>query len=164
MAVPEPITHFQILDSALEGNWSTFADGLAHVFMPSMALALGVFGYISRVLRASILEVSQTSYIRSARAKGLDENAVFFRHGLRNAMIPVVTVASLLMRGLVASTIFVENIFSYPGLGQYAVEALTSLDYPAILAITLIFAVVTVLANLVADILYAVVDPEIRLR
>jgi peptide/nickel transport system permease protein len=164
VSAPESRTGFIILDSLLEGNWATFGDSLAHIFMPSMALALGVFGYVTRVLRASILEVMRTNYIRTARAKGLDENVVFFKHAFRNAMIPIVTLASLIVTWLVTGTLFAETIFTYPGVGQYMVLALASLDYPSILGITLVFAVIIVFSNLVADILYAVVDPEIRLR
>ena len=161
---PKPITGFIMVDSLLEGNLSTFVDALAHVVMPSLALALGVFGYVTRVLRASILEVLRTNYIRAARAKGLDENTIFFKHALRNAMISVVTLASLLTTWLVTGTLFAETIFTYPGVGQYMVQALSSLDYPSILGITLVFAAIIVASNLAADILYAVVDPEIRLR
>jgi len=160
---PKSVTGFIVIDSLLAGDWTAFGDALAHLIMPSLALALGVFGYVTRVLRASILDVLKTNYIRTARAKGLAENSVFFKHALRNAMIPVVTLASLLTAWLVTGTLFAETIFTYPGVGQYAVQALSSLDYPSILAITLVFALIIVVANLVADILYAVVDPEIRL-
>ena len=163
LSPPKSITRFIILDSLLQGDLRTFTDALTHVFMPSMALALGVFGYVTRVLRASILDVMRANYIRTARAKGLDENRVFFKHALRNAMIPVVTLGSLVTTFLVTGTLFAETIFSYPGVGQYAVQSLVATDYPSILAITLVFAVIIVAANLAADILYAVVNPEIRL-
>jgi peptide/nickel transport system permease protein len=163
ISLPRPLTHFIMIDSVVEGDWRTLGDALIHVLMPSMALALGIFGYVTRVLRASILEVMRTNYIRTARAKGVDENRVFFKHALRNAMIPVVTLTSLIVTWLIKGTLFVETIFTYPGVGQYAVQALSSLDYPSILGITLIFAALIVVSNLVADILYAVVDPEIRL-
>ena len=164
VSAPKPFTGFILIDSLLEGNLGTFLDGLVHIIMPSLALALGVFGYVTRVLRASILEVMRTNYIRSARAKGLDENTIFFKHALRNAMISVVTLASLLVTWLVTGTLFAETIFTYPGVGQYLVQALSALDYPSILAITLVFAGIIVATNLAADILYAVVDPEIRLQ
>ena len=160
---PYPITNFQLLDSLIEGRWSTFVDGLLHLIMPSLALALGIFGFITRVLRASILDVMHANYIRTARAKGVDENTLFFKHALRNASISVVTLASIVVTWLVTGTLFVETIFAYPGIGQYAVQALSNLDYPSLLAITLVFAVIIVLSNLAADVLYAVVDPEIRL-
>jgi len=161
---PYAITHFPLIDSLIEGKWSTFADGITHVIMPSLALALGIFGYVTRVLRSSMLDVLHANYIRTARAKGVDETTVFFRHALRNASIPVVTLASIVVTWLVTGTLFVEVIFAYPGIGQYAVQALSDLDYPSLLAITLVLAVIIVLSNLAADILYAVVNPEIRLR
>ena len=161
---PHPITHFPLLDALIEGQWAIFADGLTHIVMPSLALALGIFGYVTRVLRASMLDVLHANYIRTARAKGVDETTLFFKHALRNASIPVVTLASIVVTWLVTGTLFVEVIFAYPGIGQYAVQALSNLDYPSLLAITLVLAVIIVLSNLAADILYAVVNPEIRLR
>jgi ABC-type dipeptide/oligopeptide/nickel transport system permease component len=160
---PSHITYIPMLDSLLEGNLTYFGSALVHVILPSMALALTTFGLVTRVLRSSLLTVMHSNYIRTARAKGLDERTVFFKHGLRNALIPVVTVSSIAVTWLITGTVFVENIFSYPGVGQYVVTALIAKDYPGILATTLIFAVIIVLANLVADILYVVVDPQIRL-
>ncbi|MDA4113844.1 MAG: ABC transporter permease [Thaumarchaeota archaeon] len=160
---PTAITHIPMLDSLLEGNFEYFWSALDHVFLPSLTLAIVTFGILTRVLRASMLDVMQANYIRTARAKGLSEGAVFYRHGLRNAFIPLVTLSTLLIIGLITGTIFVENIFSYPGLGQYVVQALEGQDYPGILSTTLIFAIVIVGANLLADIFYALVDPQIRL-
>jgi len=114
-------------------------------------------------LRSSLLEVMHANYIRTARAKGLEENTVFFKHALRNAMISVVTISSLMVTWLITGTIFVENIFAYPGMGQYLVQALAGQDYPGILGVTIVFAVMIVVTNLIADILYAVADPQIRL-
>jgi len=151
------------LDSLIELNFPYFLSSVEHTILPSLALALGTFGVIVRVLRSSMLEVMHSNYIRTARAKGLDEQTVFFKHGLRNAMISVVTLASLVVTWMMTGTIFVENIFAYPGIGQYVFQALAAQDYPGILATTLVFALIIVLANLVADVLYAVVDPQIRL-
>lgn len=163
LARPSWITGLPILDSLIQGNFAYFLSAMQHVILPSTALALVTFGIVTRVLRSSLLEVMQMNYIRTARAKGVDENTVFYKHGLRNAMIPVVTLSSILVTWLITGTIFVENVFSYPGMGQYVVAALSGQDYPGILATTLVFAIVIVTANLIADILYAVVDPQIRL-
>jgi peptide/nickel transport system permease protein len=163
MATPHLITGIPMLDSLLEGNWAYFADAFRHVILPSMALAVGAFGVIVRVLRTSMLEVLGSNYIRTARAKGLDERTVFFKHALRNALIPVVTLSSLIVYYMIVGTLFVENIFSYPGIGQFVVSALAGQDYPGILATTLVFATIIVVVNLVADVLYVVVDPQIRL-
>jgi ABC-type dipeptide/oligopeptide/nickel transport system permease component len=116
------------------------------------------------VLRSSLLNVMNMNYVRTARAKGLDENTVFFKHALRNGFIPVISLSSVILTWLITSTIFVENVFSYPGLGQYVVTALLSSDYPGILAAAVIFAVTIIVGNFVVDLLYAVVDPQIRLR
>ena len=160
---PTPITGLPIVDSIIEGNISYFVSGVQHLILPSFALALVTFGVLTRVLRSSLLDVMHANYIRTARAKGLDENTVFFKHGLRNAMISVVTISSLMVTWLITGTIFVENIFAYPGMGQYLVTALAAEDYPGILGVTMVFAVVIVITNLIADILYAVVDPQVRL-
>jgi len=160
---PTPITGLPIVDSLLEGNFSYFVSSLQHLILPSVSLALVTFGVLTRVLRSSLLEVMHSNYIRTARAKGLDENTVFFKHALRNAMISVATISSLMVTWLITGTIFVENIFAYPGMGQYLVTALAAEDYPGILGVTMVFAVVIVITNLIADILYAVVDPQVRL-
>jgi peptide/nickel transport system permease protein len=160
---PSSITGIPMLDSVLEFDWSYFVNALEHIIMPSLALALGAIGVVVRLLRASMLQVLQSNYIRTARAKGLAEQSVFFKHALRNAVMPIVTLSSLLLYGLITGTLFVENIFSYPGIGQFVASALLSQDYPGILATTLVFAVIIVGANLIADILYAVVDPQVRL-
>ena len=160
---PTPITYIPILDSLIEGNFAYFSSALQHVLLPSLALALVNFGVVVRVLRSSMLDVMHSNYIRTARAKGLSENTVFFKHGLRNAMIPVVTLSSILVTWLITGTIFVENIFAYPGIGQYVYQALTTQDYPGLMACTLVFALIIVATNLVADMLYVAVDPQIRL-
>jgi peptide/nickel transport system permease protein len=161
---PTPITGLPIFDSLLQGNWAYFFSSLRHVILPSLALALVTFGVITRVLRSSILETLGAYYIRTARAKGLDESRVFYVHALRNALIPVVSLLSITFTWLITGTVFVENVFAYPGMGQYLVGAILSSDYPGILAVTLIYAVVIVVGNLIVDILYTVVDPQIKLR
>jgi peptide/nickel transport system permease protein len=161
---PTPITHLPMLDALIEGNFPFFVSALQHVILPSMALALITFGVVVRVLRSSMLGVMRSNYVRTARAKGLNERTVFFKHGLRNAMISVVTLSSLIVTWLITGTIFVENIFAYPGMGQYVFQALQAQDYPGIMATTLVFAIIIILSNLAADILYAVVDPQIRLK
>lgn len=161
---PTWITGIPMLDSLIEGNWAYFASAVDHAILPSAALALVTFGVVTRVLRSSLLEVMQMNYIRTARAKGLDENTVFYKHALRNAFIPVVTLSSLILTWLITGTIFVENVFAYPGMGQYVVRALIAEDYPGILATAIVFALTIVIGNLAADLLYVVVDPQIRLE
>jgi ABC-type dipeptide/oligopeptide/nickel transport system permease component len=160
---PHVITGIPMLDALIQGDWTYLGSALQHVILPSLALALTTFGVVTRILRSSVLDVMQSNYIRTARAKGVDERSVFLRHGLRNAMIPVVTVSSLIVTFILTGTVFVEYIFAYPGMGQYVVQALLGQDFPGILACTLIYALLIVLTNLTADILYVVVDPQIRL-
>jgi ABC-type dipeptide/oligopeptide/nickel transport system permease component len=159
---PRPITGIPMLDSLIEGDFSYLLNALYHVILPSLTLALTAFGVVTRILRSTIIDVMHSNFIRTARAKGLNERSVFLNHGLRNALIPVVTVSSLVVTYLLTGTVFVETIFGYPGMGQYIVQALLASDYPGILATTLIFALLIVLTNLAADILYVVVDPQIR--
>ena len=163
IVAPKPISGIPMLDAALELNGAYLSSALYHVILPSMTLALGAFGVVVRILRTSMLEVLQSNYIRTARAKGLDERTVFFKHAMRNALIPVVTLSSLIVYGLISGTLFVENIFGYPGIGQYVVGAIAAQDYAGVLATTVVFAVIIVVANMVADLLYVVVDPQIRL-
>src|SRR6202022_3532652 len=115
--------------------------------------ALATFGIVTRVLRSSLLEVMHMNYIRTARAKGADENTVFYRHGLRNARIPGVPLSSLVFTFLITGTIFVENVFAYPGMGQYVVQAILGEDFPGILATAIIFAFTMVLAHRIAAVL-----------
>jgi peptide/nickel transport system permease protein len=163
LAPPKVITGIPMLDALIDGNFVYFSSAFEHVILPSLALAISTFGVVVRILRSSILDVMQANFIRTARAKGLDEQTVFLKHGLRNALISVVTILSLMITWLITGTIFVENIFSYPGMGQFVFTALVGQDYPGILATTLIFAIVIVSVNLAADLLYVVVDPQIRL-
>lgn len=163
IAQPSVVTGLPLLDSLIEGNWAYFVSGVMHAILPSVALALITFGVLTRLLRSALLQVMEMNYIRTARAKGLDENSVFYKHALKNAMIPVVSLSSLMLTWLVTGTIFVENVFAYPGMGQYVVGAVAGQDYPGILATTLVYAIIIVVGNLVADLLYAVVDPQIRI-
>ena len=119
-----------MLDSLIEGNFTYLKSSLIHVILPSLTLAVTTFGVVTRILRSSVLDVMHSNFIRTARAKGVDERTVFLSHGLRNGLIPVVTVSSLVVTYLLTGTVFVENIFAYPGMGQYVVQALLASDYP----------------------------------
>jgi len=119
-------------------------------------------GIIARMLRSSLLAALGDDYVRTARAKGLVERRVVVGHALRNALIPTVTVLGLTFAGLLAGAVLTETIFSWPGLGQYAVKTALKLDYPGLLGVTLVVAVTFILFNLLVDILYGVLDPRIR--
>ncbi|HYM69667.1 MAG TPA: ABC transporter permease [bacterium] len=133
-----------------------------HLVMPAIVLALFYLAQIASYSRSSMLDVLHRDYVRTARAKGAGERVVLFRHALRNAMIPVVTVVGLLMPRLVGGAAITETIFSWPGLGRLAVEAAFKRDYPLIMGITVVFAVAVVLSNLLVDIAYAALDPRVK--
>ena len=161
---PSPsITGFPIFDALIQGNFSFAENASVHLILPALTLAIVTFGVITRVGRSSLLDVMKTDYIRTARAKGLDDGSVFYRHGLPNAAISLITISSLVMTFLLTGAVFVEYLFSYPGMGHYAYTALQGSDYPGIMATVFVFAAIIITTNLVADILYAWADPEIRL-
>jgi len=161
---PSPsITGFPILDALIQGNFAFAENASIHLILPALTLAIVTFGVITRVARSSLLDVMKTDYIRTARSKGLDEGSVFYRHGLPNAAISLITISSLVMTFLLTGAVFVEYLFSYPGMGHYAYTALQGSDYPGIMATVFVFAAIIITTNLVADILYAWADPEIRL-
>jgi peptide/nickel transport system permease protein len=137
-------------------------DRLMHLALPTLALALVLTAGIARYMRASMLEVIRQDYIRTARAKGLSERTVVFKHAMRNSLIPIVTLLGLQIPILFGGTVFIETIFAWPGMGRAIVDAISTRDYPLIMAGSFFFAVIVVLANLLADVLYAVVDPRIR--
>ncbi|MCL6443990.1 MAG: ABC transporter permease [Alicyclobacillus sp.] len=140
----------------------TFIDHVYHAILPAMSIALSSFVAYSRYTRGSMLDVSRRDYTRTAYAKGLPENRVFFKHVFRNAMIPLVTQFGFDLGGLVGGAIILEGLFEYQGMGLLTIQAVNTRDYPVIMATTIIFAVAVLLGNLIADILYAVVDPRIR--
>lgn len=135
---------------------------LKQMVMPSVALGVGSSALIARLTRASLLQVIREDYIRTARAKGLPERMVIYRHALRNSLIPVVTIIGPLFAVLVTGTFVTETMFGVPGMGRYFVVSITNRDYPVIMGTILLYAVVLVLANLLVDIVYAFLDPRIR--
>ena len=137
-------------------------DRIVHLVLPTASLALVLTAGIARYMRASMLEVIRQDYIRTARAKGLSERTVIFKHALRNSLIPIVTLIGLQIPILFGGTVFIEEIFAWPGMGRTIVDAIGTRDYPLVMAGTFFFATIVVVANLIADILYAVVDPRIR--
>ena len=130
--------------------------------LPAITLGLAPLALIARFTRSAMLEVVRTDYIRTARAKGLIEQAVVTRHALRNALIPVVTVAGVLMAEVMVGSFYVETVFVVPGIGRYFVTSVTDRDYPVLMGVTLLLASLIALANLIVDLLYAYLDPRIR--
>jgi peptide/nickel transport system permease protein len=137
-------------------------DRAAHLVLPVLTLSLVLAAGIARYTRGQMLEVIRQDYIRTARAKGLPERTVILKHALRNSMIPVITLFGLYLPLLFSGAVFVEVIFSWPGMGRVIVDAILQRDYPVVMATSFLFAVMTVLGNLIADVLYAVADPRIR--
>ena len=139
-------------------------DRLRHLALPVMVLAVQEIAIYSRYMRASMLEVMQSDYLRTARAKGLSERRVVIRHALRNALIPLTTVAALSIGSVAGGLIITETIFQWPGMGRFFIQAMTNGDYPQVLPWVMITVTMVILFNLVADVMYAVLDPRIRYR
>ena len=137
-------------------------DRFMHLVLPTLSLALVLTAGIARYMRGSMLEVIRQDYVRTARAKGLAEHVVVFKHALRNALIPIITLVGLYVPVLFSGTVFIEYVFAWPGMGRAIYDAILLRDYPLVMAGSFFFAVMVVVANLIADVLYAVVDPRIR--
>ncbi|MDD4363764.1 MAG: ABC transporter permease [Atribacterota bacterium] len=156
------ITGFYLLDSIITGNWQAFVSSLRHLILPAIALGTIPMATIARVTRSSMLEVLRQDYIRTERAKGLSERLVIYKHAVRNALIPVVTVIGLNFGLLLAGAILTETVFSWPGLGRYVVKAVQMRDYPAVQGCVLFFAFIFVIVNLITDLIYVYIDPRIK--
>jgi peptide/nickel transport system permease protein len=158
---PPHVTGLYTLDSLLSGNLPLFGQSVVHLLLPAFVLAYGSLAVLTRQVRASMLEVMPLEYVRAARAKGLRERTVIVSHALRNALLPAVTVMGLQVGVLLGGALLVEDVFAWPGIGRYATLATLNLDYNAILAVTLVSAIIYVLVNLLVDLLYMVLDPRI---
>jgi peptide/nickel transport system permease protein len=157
------ITGLVLVDSLLTLNFAGFWDGLLHLIMPALALGTIPMAVVMRMTRSSMLEVMNEDYVRTARAKGVVPWRVVFKHALRNAMLPTITVIGLQVGLLMGGAIITETIFSWPGIGLYAYNSISARDYASIQGVVLYGALLFVLINLVVDILYAVLDPRVRL-
>ncbi len=158
-----PISGLESLNASYLSGWKLFLDRAKHLILPVFISAFGGLAGFSRYMRQSMLEVLNQDYITTARAKGLPERVVILKHGLRNALMPVVTLLGLSVPGLIGGSVIFETIFAIPGMGQLFYEAAMARDYPTIMGILTIGAVLTLLGNLAADISYALIDPRIRL-
>lgn len=161
--IPPPgVTGLYIIDSILAGQWHTLGNAIAHLILPALVLGAYSAGLIARITRSSMLEVLSQDYMITARSKGLRERTVILRHGLRNALIPVVTVIGLSYGNLLSGAVLTETIFAWEGLGRYAYNAARTLDFPAIMGVSMLIALIFVVTNLVVDVLYYWLDPRIR--
>jgi peptide/nickel transport system permease protein len=161
-ADPPTITGWFTLDALFAGDIATFREAFSHIILPAVVLGSFISGTIARVTRSSMLEALGEDFIRTARAKGLGERAVVLRHGLSNALIPVVTVIGLSFGNLLSGAVLTESIFAWPGLGRYMFRASTSQDFPAIMGVSLLIALIYIVVNFVVDMLYFFIDPRIR--
>ena len=151
-----------LIDTLLDGNIPAFFNGLSHLILPAIALGSIPLAIITRITRASVLDVTNEDYVRTARAKGLTEKRVDSRHIMRNAWLPVVTVIGLQVGGLLAGAVITETVFAWNGVGSWDVEAIQNHDYFVVQSTILFFAVIFLIVNLLVDIGYAFLNPRIR--
>ena len=155
-------TGFNLIDTLLMGDFSATRDALWHLILPVCVLSTVIMPPLARITRACMLDVLNQDYVRTARAKGLKEQVVVIKHALKNALLPVVTVIGGQLGGLLGGAILTETVFSWPGMGTWAYQAILSRDYPIVQASVLVSATIYVFVNLAVDILYAVLDPRIH--
>ena len=160
---PPTLTGLYTIDSILAGDWKLLASSLSHLAMPATTLILGLMATATRLTHATMLEELDKPYIRTAIGKGLSRRKVVLRHAFRNALNPVITMLGLQFAFVLGSTVLVEVVFSWPGIGLYAFRAFTYFDYAPIMALTLISTFAYVSVNLLVDMSYPLLDPRIRL-
>ena len=158
------VTGFPLFDSVITGNYHATFNGLHHMILPALTLSAYSFGLLSRMARANLLEVMSQDYVKVARAYGLSDRLIFFKLALRNALPPIVTVTGLSSAYLITGTFFVEQVYNWPGLGSFAVNSLLSIDYPAIMGITLLAAIGYLVINFIVDIIQSKLDPRVWLK
>ncbi|MBI5087572.1 MAG: ABC transporter permease [Actinobacteria bacterium] len=160
---PGEITGFYTIDSLLHGDFATFKAALMHLILPASVLGWGCVGIVSRLVRASLLDEFSMEYVKVARAMGLRERTVVNSHALRNALLPTITIVAFTFAFLLTGAVLTETVFTWPGVGSYAVEASRRLDFPAIIGVTVLGGLAFLITNLVTDVVYALADPRIRL-
>lgn len=158
----ESVTGFMLLDTLIADDTDAFFDAMHHLVLPAITLATIPLAVITRMTRSAMLEVLKQDYIRTARAKGLSEFSVIFKHALRNALIPVVTVIGLQTSILMTGAILTETIFSWPGIGKWLLEAVYRRDYPVVQGGVLLIAGLVILVNMIVDLLYVLINPSLR--
>ena len=156
------VTGFLLVDTALTGNWVAWRDALEHLILPALVVAVYPLAIVLRMTRNSMVDALHQPHITVARAKGLPERAILLRHALRNAILPVLTIAGLMFAYAITGTILVELLFRWPGVGKYVADAIVSKDFPPILAVTLVSTVIFVGVTFLMDLLRAALDPRVR--
>lgn len=160
--LPRMITGMITVDSLIAGNWSALKDALTHMILPGTILAYRVLAVVTRMTRSVMLDVLGEDYIRTARSLGIAERSLLFRHALRNAAPPILTILALAFGQLLQGAVLVETVFAWPGIGLYAVQGILALDYPVVIGVSVVICIVYVIVNLIVDLLYPVFDPRIR--
>ena len=158
----QPITRLYLLDSLLTANFPAFWSALQHLLMPAFTLGTSLAAIVTRIARSSVLEVMRQDYITTARAKGLNEKTVIWRHILRNAMITIVTILGLQLGALLSGSVITETVFSFPGIGDLLIQSISARDYKLTQVLILFFAVMYFVVNLLVDLLYSWIDPRIK--
>lgn len=158
------LSNSYIFNSFFTGNWKVLGDAVKHLILPSIALGTIPLSIIARITRSNLLDIMGLDYIRTARAKGVRESAVIFKHAMRNAMLPLVTIIGLQFGALLGGAVLTESVFGLPGVGKFLVEAIFARDYPVVQGFTLNIALIFVGVNLLVDISYAYLDPRVRLN
>lgn len=159
---PVRVTGFYMIDAGIQGNWAAFNDALIHLILPALTLGMYSMAIITRMTRSTMLDTLGQDYIRTARAKGISETKVIGKHALRNSLIPVTTVIGLQFGALLGGALLTESVFSWPGIGKFTVDSILKSDFPVVQGIVLLVAVIFVTINLVADLMYAFLDPRIK--
>jgi peptide/nickel transport system permease protein len=160
---PHLVSGAPLIDSLIAGDWTYLYSVIQHLILPASAIAVSSFGLITRLTRASMIDALDRDYVKLAYMKGLSKSKVVWGTAFRNAVIPIITLIALTFAFSAGGAVVVEDVFAYHGMGYFTVNAIYNLDYPAILAFTVIIGVSVVVANLIADLLYAVADPRVRL-
>jgi peptide/nickel transport system permease protein len=160
---PQP-THMSVVDALLAGNLGFTVDALAHLILPATALAFLNLGIITRMTRTSMLEILPLDFVKGSRMKGLSETRVLYGHVLRNSLITTTTVLGFTASGLLSSTVVVEEIFRWPGIGKYSFDAIVTYNFSGTIGVVIVFAIAVVIANLLADIVYGLLDPRVEWR
>jgi peptide/nickel transport system permease protein len=161
---PTQISGLLTVDSLVTWNISALRSTIEHLIMPAFALAFLTLGLMSRLVRASLLEALASDYVKTAKAKGLKRRTIIYKHALRNALLQPITALSIFIAYLLGGSVVIELIFSWPGIGRYAAQAALEFDLPAVMGTTIVFTIIVITVNVIADIICAVLDPRIRIR
>jgi peptide/nickel transport system permease protein len=163
LPVPATVTGAPILDGLIAGNWAYMYSSMQHIILPALTIAVIGFGLVTRLTRASMIDALDKDYVKLAYMKGLSKRTVVWGTAFRNALIPIITLVALIFAFSVGGAVVVEDVFDYHGMGWFTVQAIYNLDYPAIIAFTILVGLSVIIANLTADLLYAAADPRVRL-